>query len=61
MAYGEARIAALSSSFEALQEKIELESKFPTPDAEKLAEFKRKLSRIKGEIDTHRTKLACAL
>lgn len=58
MVYGEARIAALSSSLEALQDKIEHELKLPIPDADKLHDFKRKLNRIKDEIDAHRTKLA---
>ena len=56
MAYGEARIAALYGSFEALQDKIEHELQLPTPDADRLADFKRKMMRVKDEIDYPRTK-----
>ena len=61
MAYGEACVAALSSSFKALQDKIEFEVNLPTPDTDKLAGFKRKLNRIKDEIDAHRIKLVSAV
>ena len=58
MAYGEARVAALSGSLVSLQGKIDHELTLPAPDAEKLADFKRKLLRLKDEIDYQRTKLA---
>ncbi len=60
MAYGEARVAALSSSLAALQGKIDYELTLPAPDAEKLADFKRKLLRLKDEIDYQQAKLATA-
>ena len=60
MAYGEARVAALSSSFKALQDRIEHETRLFTPDTHKLADFKRKLNRINDEIDAHRIKLVAA-
>ena len=60
MAYGEARVAALSSSLAELQGKIDHELTLPAPDAEMLADFKRKLLRIKDEIDYQRAKLATA-
>ena len=58
MMYGEARVAALACSLAALQGKIDHELTLLAPDAAKLADFKRKLNRIKDEIDAHRTKLA---
>jgi hypothetical protein len=58
MAYGEARVAALSSSLAALQGKIDHELTLIAPDMAKLANFKRKLNRLKDEIDSHRIKLA---
>ena len=58
MAYGEARVAALSSSLAALQGKIDRELTLIAPDMAKLSDFKRKLNRLKDEIDSHRTKLA---
>ncbi len=60
MAYGEARVAALSSNLAALQGKIDHELTLPTPDAEKLGDFKRKLLRLKDEIDYQQAKLATA-
>ena len=60
MAYGEARVAALSISLAALQGKIDHELTLPAPDAEKLDDFKRKLLRIKDEIDYQRAKPATA-
>ncbi len=60
MAYGKARVAALSSSLAALQGKIDHELTLPAPDVEKLADFKHKLLRIKDEIDYQRAKLATA-
>ena len=58
MAYGEARVAALSGSLAALQGKIDRELTLIAPDMAKLSDFKRKLNRLKDEIDSHRTKLA---
>ncbi len=60
MAYGEARVAALACSLAALQGKIDHELTLPAPDEEKLAGFKRKLLRIKDEMDYQRVKLATA-
>ncbi len=61
MAYGESRLAALSGSLQALQGKIDHESELHAPDADKLAEFKHKLLRIKDEIDYQRTKQVLAV
>ena len=58
MAYGEARVAALSSSVAALQGKIDRELTLIAPDMAKLSYFKRKLNRLNDEIDSHRIKLA---
>ncbi len=60
MAYGEARVAALSINLAALQGKIDHELTLLAPNAERLADFKRKLLRIKDEIDYQRAKLATA-
>ena len=46
MAYGEARVAALSGSLAALQGKIERELTLLAPDMAKLADFNRKLNRL---------------
>ena len=61
MAYGESRLAALSGSLKALQGKIGHELELHAPDADKLAEFKHKLLRIKDEIDYQRTKQVLAV
>ena len=57
MVYCEARLAALSGSLLMLQGKFDHELELPAPDAERLAEFKRKMYRIKGEIDHQQIKL----
>ena len=61
MAYGESRLAALSGSLKALQGKIDHELELHAPDADKLAELKHKLLRIKDEIDYQRTKQVSAV
>ena len=58
MVYCEARLAALGGSLDMLQDKFDHELELPVPDAERLAEFKRKMNRIKGEIDTQQIRLA---
>lgn len=58
MAYGEAWVAAVSSSLAALQGKIDRELTLIAPDMAKLSDFKRQLNRLKDEFDSHRIKLA---
>lgn len=61
MVYCEARLAALSGSLLMLEDKFDHELDLPVPDAERLAEFKRKIYRIKGEIDHQQIKLTLAM
>ncbi len=61
MVYCEARIAALNGSLQNLQGKIDHELDLPAPDVERLADFKRKVNRIKGEIDCQQIRLASAV
>ena len=61
MVYCEARIAALNSSLQNLQGKIDHELELPAPDAERLADFKYRVNRIKDEIDCQRIRLASAV
>ncbi len=61
MVYCEARIAALNGSLRDLQGRIDHELELPAPDAERLADFKYKVIRIKDEIDCQQIRLASAV
>lgn len=61
MVYIEARVAALDSKLLVLQGEINHELELPTPDVDKLADFKNKVNRIKSEISLQRTRLASAV
>ena len=61
MVYVEARVAALDGKLQSLQGEIDHELELPTPDVDRLADFKHRIYRIKEEIGLQRTKLASAM